>query len=66
MRCLCAFATLGSVASYVAAYALLRRWEGYGAAGVARVLGPWDALLAKNGVTSYISYVACNKVGNSL
>ncbi|MBQ1773874.1 MAG: hypothetical protein IIZ97_06470 [Prevotella sp.] len=27
MRCLCAVATLGSVASYVATYALLRRWE---------------------------------------
>ena len=27
MRCLCAVATLGSVASYAAAYVLLRRWE---------------------------------------
>ena len=31
--------------------------KGDGLASAARALGPWDALLAKNGVTSYMTNV---------
>ena len=64
--------TLGSVTSYISAsvaVVTLGSVTSYISASVAVVtLGKATGRRAKlgNGVTSYISYVACNKVGKSL